>query len=207
MLPLIPLPPPLPLPRPLVRLHLEAFCELEDIFALVARCLSPVDLFLLSCCSLTTRRCITPVLVEASWWSIELTDWLAGLRNTLPTADKLPFVRRLRLTGGADLRGLLATLSYLKQLTFDDFFDQPLGEGGLPASLAQLTFGYRFNQPLGVGVLPVSLAQLTFGDCYDQPFGVNVLPPSLTQLTVCAGYNWPLDEGVLPAGCRLTQPG
>ena len=57
----------------------------------------------------------------------------------------------------------LHQLEGLRELYFNNSFNQPLTEGMLPGALTHLTFGDAFDQPLE-GVLPGTLTHLTFAD-------------------------------------------
>ncbi len=88
---------------------------------------------------------------------------------------------------------------HLKELHFDNNFNQILSEGLLPESLSYITFGHAFNHPLKNGVLPSSLLELTFDKMFDQKLQVGSLPGSLLYLRFGYFYDQPLDKGVLPS--------
>lgn len=77
----------------------------------------------------------------------------------------------------------------IRQLTFGEFFDQPLGV--LPKSLEELTFGRYFNQPIQGVKWPAALHTLSFGDVQsDQWLGGDVLPLSNFDQAI-DGSTWP----------------
>jgi hypothetical protein len=70
----------------------------------------------------------------------------------------------------------------LRELTFDDFYNQPISENMLPNSLQSLTFGNLYNQPISENVLPNSLQSLTFHYSYNKIINANALPNSLLKI-------------------------
>ena len=75
-----------------------------------------------------------------------------------------------------------ATLpSGLQSLTFDDDFNQSLGNTALPSGLKSLTFGRDFNHSLDNTALPSGLQSLTFGPSFQSELGQHSSPDRLAE--------------------------
>lgn len=58
--------------------------------------------------------------------------------------------------------------SLLKEIIFDDQFDQPVPPGSIPDSITHLSFGRCFNQSIPIGSIPSSVTNLKFGYSFEQ---------------------------------------
>ncbi len=90
----------------------------------------------------------------------------------------------------------------LQQLSFGEYFNQPIAGVVWPASLQQLSFGKSFNQPIAGVVWPASLQQLSFGSNFNKPIAGVVWPASLQQLSFGLYFNQPIVGVVWPASLQ-----
>ncbi len=154
------------------------------------------------------RVCSTP---ESLWISRHASK-PSLFRYPFRSTDRVPRVRALRLkwslqlsvlvhhaavelwacsdvvelAGGCFGAATLASVVWpraLKQLSFGDWFIQPIVGAVWPASLQQLSFGFRFNQPIIGADWPASLQQLSFGSLFNQAVVGVVWPATLQQLS------------------------
>ncbi|KAN0018729.1 hypothetical protein ACTFIU_008661 [Dictyostelium citrinum] len=72
--------------------------------------------------------------------------------------------------------------NHLKELLFQDFYNEKLIKGFLPNSLTSLTFGESFNTEINEGCLPSSITFLEFGYHFNCEIRKNVLPTELKVL-------------------------
>ncbi|KAN0026430.1 hypothetical protein ACTFIV_007414 [Dictyostelium citrinum] len=72
--------------------------------------------------------------------------------------------------------------NHLKELLFQDFYNEKLIKGFLPNSLTSLTFGEEFNTEINEGCLPSSITFLEFGYHFNCEIRKNVLPRELKVL-------------------------
>ncbi|CAN0347245.1 unnamed protein product, partial [Ectocarpus sp. 12 AP-2014] len=95
----------------------------------------------------------------------------------------------------------------LQQLSFGDYFNQPIIGVAWPASLQRLSFGREFNQPIIGAVWPVSLRQLSFGPMFNQPILGVMWPVCLRRLSFSFKFNHPIVGVVWPASLQRLSLG
>jgi len=94
---------------------------------------------------------------------------------------------------------LFSKLTNLQWLTFDNEFNQPIGNSlSKFINLEQITFGYEFNQLIGNSLSKlINLKQLKFGCEFNQPIGNSLSKLiNLEQLTFGCNFNKPIGESL-----------
>ncbi|KAK5577480.1 hypothetical protein RB653_002421 [Dictyostelium firmibasis] len=86
----------------------------------------------------------------------------------------------------------------LKEISFNNFFKQPIQEDVIPNGVTSLSFGYSYNKPIEKDVLPDSIKKLSFGFLFNQSIIKDILPINLTSLSFNYHFNQPIGKGVLP---------
>ena len=90
----------------------------------------------------------------------------------------------------------------LRDLSFDENFNQSVNNVRLLAGLECLTFGYHFNKSLDNVTWPARLQSLTFGCCFNQSLDNVTWPARLQSLTFGCFFNQSLDNVTWPAGLQ-----
>eukprot|EP01133_Synstelium_polycarpum_P014764 gene14764-17446_t len=88
--------------------------------------------------------------------------------------------------------------SNITELTYGNYYNQPLIEGCHPASLVSIKFGVDFNQFIEPNTLPPHLEMLDMGYSFNQPIEAFSLPSSLIKLKLGRMYDQPLLPNSLP---------
>ena len=111
----------------------------------------------------------------------------------------------------AELELVLSKLSdftNLQSLTFDNDFNQPLGNSfDKLTKLQTLSFGHYFNQPLDRSLDKlIDLRVLTFGNLFNKPLG-NSLDRliNLQTLNMTTDYNLPINDKFQPILKKFTR--
>ena len=149
---------------------------------------------------------VPPVTVRA----MAVAMWPRGVQARLREGERRAATKA---TTGGVLKGCILRLCRIRpsplwwlhavqELTFGQFFNQPVVGVVWPPSLQQLSFGDCFNQPIVGIVWPTSLQQLSFGQFFNQTVAGVVWPPSLEQLSLGQFFNKPVAGVVWPASLQ-----